>query len=96
MASASSRRVLPKKENCLLDSEKGSSDAPRRRPASICSALGGGSVDAIISTLRAEKRTTSGMGLREQEQVQNFPLTCQLLLFSSPTNTRFFDIIAYG
>ncbi|KAF8425907.1 hypothetical protein EV426DRAFT_710375 [Tirmania nivea] len=71
VASTSSRRVLPRKESCLLGSEetnKKSSGASRRRPASICSSMGAGSPDSTISTLRAEKRMTSGMGLREQEQ----------------------------
>lgn len=71
VASTSSRRLLPRNESCLLGSEetnKESSDDSRRRSTSICSSLGRGSVGPVISTPRAEKRTTLGMGLREQEQ----------------------------
>jgi len=93
VASTSSRRVLPRKESCLLDSQKTSkesSDASRRRDASICSALGEGSADSIISTLRAEERATLGMGLREQEQVRHFLLHLLLATIPPPhTNIRF-------
>ncbi|KAF8445377.1 hypothetical protein BGX38DRAFT_1143422 [Terfezia claveryi] len=71
VASTSSRRVLPRKEYCLLGSDntnKEPSDALRRRPVSICSSLGRGSEDSVTSTLRTEKRVSLGMGLREQEQ----------------------------
>lgn len=71
VASTSSRRVLSRKENCLLGSEKTNkepSDAFRRRPVSICGSLGSGSADSITSTLRTENSLSFGMGLRVQEQ----------------------------
>ena len=108
VASTSSRRLLPRNESCLLGSEetnKESSDDSRRRSTSICSSLGRGSVGPVISTPRAEKRTTLGMGLREQEQVCHFlhlsvAVISELVrplsnFWARTTNTMFFDIVAY-
>lgn len=55
--------------------DRESRDVSRHRPASICGALEGRSAEIVAAAMmKAGKRMTAGMGLREQEQVRYFSL----------------------